>query len=355
MELFFRQGLLFWHLNDNERIMPWKKETDPYKIWMSEIILQQTRVEQGTKYYLNFIKKYPTIFDLASDKLDNIYKLWEGLGYYSRCKNMHITANIIVNEFNGIFPNTYQELIKLSGIGPYTAAAIASFAFNLPYPVLDGNVFRVVARFFGIFNKIDSTEGKKIFNNKLLNLIDKNQPRLFNQAIMDFGAVICKPINPNCKTCFLSTNCFAFNNQKIDQLPVKSKNIIKKKRFFDYLVFFKDDKIYIHKRDSKDIWENLYEFFLIENRSLIEWDKDKIYNFIIDKFDISDFEILNIYPNFSQVLTHQIIYSTFITIKINDKIEGLKSYKNVSPKLLKKYAFSKICRDFLEQLKVKSF
>ena len=192
--------------------MPWKHEKDPYKIWLSEIILQQTRVEQGREYYNRFVHAYPTVEQLAVAKDDDVYKLWEGLGYYSRCKNLLHTAREIVNKYAGVFPKTYEEIIQLKGIGPYTAAAIASFAFQLPYAVLDGNVMRILSRYFGISTAIDSTEGKKELATLANSLLDTDAPGIYNQAIMDFGATICKPKQPVCTNCLLAENCTAFAN-----------------------------------------------------------------------------------------------------------------------------------------------
>ena len=217
--------------------MPWKGEKDPYKIWLSEVILQQTRVEQGRAYYEKFIDQFPTIQDLAKAKDEKVFKLWEGLGYYNRCRNLLHTARQITKDQKGVFPNTYDSLLSLKGVGPYTAAAIASFAFNLPYAVVDGNVFRVLSRFYGIATPIDTKEGLQIFNE----LADKNlaekTPGTYNQAIMDFGATVCKPSTPDCSTCNLSAKCVAFNVNKVNQLPVKLKRITKKKRHFDFFCF----------------------------------------------------------------------------------------------------------------------
>jgi A/G-specific adenine glycosylase len=207
---FFTQQLLKWDKKQNSRAMPWKGEKDPYKIWLSEIILQQTRVEQGLGYYNRFIAEFPTIHDLAKAPETKVFKLWEGLGYYTRCKNIIITARYISSELKGKFPVTYNDILKLKGVGPYTAAAIASFAFNLPHAVVDGNVFRVLARYFGIDTPIDSITGKKNFTVLANELIDKKIPGKYNQALMDFGAVLCKPQQPLCDTCPLKPNCSAY-------------------------------------------------------------------------------------------------------------------------------------------------
>ncbi|MCR9286527.1 MAG: A/G-specific adenine glycosylase [Bacteroidetes bacterium] len=219
---FFTKKLMEW-FSQNHRPLPWKGEKNPYYVWLSEIILQQTRVEQGLPYFEKFKSTYPTVAGLANAPEDEVMKLWEGLGYYSRARNLHFTAKYISKELGGVFPSDFEGILKLKGVGPYTAAAIASFAFDLPHAVVDGNVYRVLSRFFGIEKAIDSTEGKKEFSKLAQTLIDTKQPANYNQAIMDFGATHCKPSSPNCGKCLMSLNCFAFKNSKIESLPFKSK------------------------------------------------------------------------------------------------------------------------------------
>jgi len=245
--------LLQWNSYLNTRQMPWKGEKDPYKIWLSEIILQQTRVEQGWKYYEKFITLFPDINKLAAAKDEKIYKLWEGLGYYSRCKNLIETARFISKKLKGKFPDTFEDILSLKGVGNYTASAVASFAYDLPHAVVDGNVFRVLSRVFGIKKPIDSTEGKKLFSQLAFELLDKKRPGIYNQALMDFGAVICKPQNPLCHSCVLKDHCFAYKKGLVNKLPVKEKKIKITTRWFNYLVIGYNDKIYIHKRTSNDI------------------------------------------------------------------------------------------------------
>ena len=246
--------------------MPWKGEKDPYKIWLSEIILQQTRVEQGLDYYHRFIQMFPDIRQLAKAKDALIFKLWEGLGYYSRCRNLIDTARFISKELDCRFPNSYQSIRELKGVGPYTAAAISSFAFNLPHAVVDGNVSRVLSRVFGIEKPVDSTEVKKYLSTLAEELLDKKQPGIYNQAIMDFGAVVCKPSIPLCSICPFNKTCFAFLNDKVKKLPVKSKRITIKERWFYYLVIEGENGVIIQQRKSKDIWNQLYEFPMIERK-----------------------------------------------------------------------------------------
>lgn len=260
----FSSLLLEWNDTQNSRSMPWKHEKDPYKIWLSEIILQQTRVEQGLAYYQRFTEAFPTIRDLARAPEDKVFKLWEGLGYYSRCRNLIATAQLITDQFNGKFPSTYNEILSLKGIGPYTAAAIASFAFDLPYAVLDGNVYRVLSRYTGSDVPIDSTAGKKYFTQLSESLLDRKRPAAWNQAIMDFGAVVCRPRNPDCLNCTLAEGCIAFQTGTTHQLPVKGKTLNRKTRWINYIVASLNGNVLIRKRNGRDIWKDLYEFIPVE-------------------------------------------------------------------------------------------
>ncbi len=244
--------------------MPWKGERDPYKIWLSEIILQQTRVEQGLPYYEKFVAAYPTVETLAQAPLDAVLKLWEGLGYYSRARNLHATARYVAGERSGRFPTDFAGLRALKGVGDYTAAAIASFAYDLPHAVLDGNVYRVLARYFGIDTPVDTPAGKKQFSALAQELLAAEQPGAYNQAIMDFGASQCTPRQPHCGTCPLARYCQAVLRQQVEKLPVKSKSAEKKHRFFAYAVFYQNDRVWVQRRTAADIWKNLYEFPLLE-------------------------------------------------------------------------------------------
>lgn len=328
--------------------MPWKGEKDPYKIWLSEIILQQTRVEQGWNYYNRFIATFPTIEKLARAPEEKIFKLWEGLGYYTRCKNLIATAKFIAKHKQGKFPHTYDEILALKGIGPYTAAAIASFAFNLPYAVVDGNVFRVLARFYGIDTAIDSTEGKKIFTTLAEELVDKKEPGIYNQAIMDFGAVICKPKNPLCTQCSLQKKCVAFLENKINLLPVKLGKLIKKNRWFYYLIVEHTGKIYVRKRGAKDIWENLYEFILLEAPKLLTVEKIKATDLYKDISRKNQMEITEVSGIYTQQLTHQTIHGRFIIMKAKNPL-SLQVYKPVTYKELTKLPFPKFITAYLAE------
>ncbi len=270
-ESFFWNALLTWH-STHHRPLPWKGEKNPYLVWLSEIILQQTRVEQGLPYFEKFKAAYPTVTDLANAPEDEVMKLWEGLGYYSRARNLHAAAKHIANELEGKFPGTYEGIRLLKGVGPYTAAAIASFAFDLPHAVVDGNVYRVLSRCFGIEEPIDSTAGKKLFAKLAQEILENagTNPGSFNQAMMDFGATHCMPKVPKCGECPMQSKCIAFQKNRVDKLPVKSKKLVRRQRFFNYFLFHSEGKIFIKKRTGEDIWQNLYDFPLIESEELVE-------------------------------------------------------------------------------------
>lgn len=260
----FTKKIIDWY-QINQRELPWRDTKDPYKIWLSEIILQQTRVAQGLPYYFSFIERFPDIFQLAQADENEVLKLWQGLGYYSRARNLHYTAKYIVEQCNGIVPQSYQDLLKLKGIGDYTAAAIASFAYGEVVPVVDGNVFRVLSRYFGINTPIHAPKAKKEFKTLAFELIHPTQPDVFNQALMEFGAVQCVPKSPNCIICPLKDSCFALQNKAIQNLPVKTKKGVVRKRYFEYLIFQNTtNQTVIQKRIEKDIWQHLYEFPVIE-------------------------------------------------------------------------------------------
>ncbi len=344
----FTRLLLQWNREQNDREMPWKGEKDPYKIWLSEIILQQTRVEQGLAYYNKFVKTFPDIHRLAKAKDEKVFKLWEGLGYYSRCRNLLTTARYISKERNGGFPETYEEIKSLKGIGPYTAAAISSFAFNRAHAVVDGNVFRVLARVFGVDKPIDSTEGKKYFTTLAASLLDTTQPGIYNQAIMDFGAVVCKPVSPLCQNCVFKKDCSAFKKNKIDALPVKEKKIVVRKRWFYYFILEHNDKIIIRQRTAKDIWQQLYEF------PMIECDKEAGEKNILalahkNKWLMQGkYTVESVPPLLKQQLSHQIIAGQFFIIRLSQKPVLQNGWISVNRDKLKQYALPGIIKRFLK-------
>lgn len=341
----FTRKLMYWNKHSNARLMPWKGEKDPYKIWLSEIILQQTRVEQGLKYYEKFVSAFPSIKHLAIAPDELVYKLWEGLGYYSRCKNLIETARRIHFEMNGQFPDNYNDIKQLKGIGSYTAAAITSFAYNQPYAVVDGNVKRVIARYFGISTPIDSGPGNAFFQTMAIELLDKRNPALYNQGIMDFGATICKPQNPHCDQCIQSDDCVAFNNGSVEQLPVKEKSLKKKQRWLYYFLIHLDDKVYIRKRTKKDIWQNLHEFVLFESDGPIEIETSGI-QFLETLISPQNYEILHISKAYRQLLTHQNIQGQFINLKATKEL-STRTYILVKKETLDQYAFPKFINQYL--------
>ena len=345
----FSPILLKWNREKNKRLMPWKGEKDPYKIWLSEIILQQTRVEQGLKYYEKFITAFPDVHQLANAPERSIYKSWEGLGYYTRCKNLIITAQNVSKNLKGKFPDNYDEIKRLKGIGPYTAAAIASFAFNERRAVVDGNVFRVLARIFGIEEPIDSTEGKKVFNTLAVKLLDKKNPALYNQAIMDFGAGVCKPV-PMCGQCPFKQKCEAFSNDKIFSLPVKGKKVSIKKRWFNYVLLEYKEKLAIRQRREKDIWQNLFEFLLVESSK--EFGEKEILKETKKKkwVGANSYEIEYVSPVFKQQLSHQLIKGRFTKLKLYGKPELPPDVVWVPKKELKKYAFPMFINQHLRKM-----
>ena len=348
MQSDFTQQLLHWNEHHNNRAMPWKGEKDPYKIWLSEIILQQTRVEQGWSYYEKFITAFPTITHLARANEKKVYKMWEGLGYYTRCKNLIETARTIVNDYNAQFPSTYNEIKQLKGIGPYTAAAISSFAFNEPHAVVDGNVQRIIARYFGISTPVDTTSGKKLYQELAQEMLDKDQPGIYNQAIMDFGAVICKPQNPLCTICVQNKECEAFKHKLVSKLPVKQKKLVRKERWLYYCLIECQGKIYIRKRTDKDIWENLFEFVLYEAPAAVP-DISVRLPFLKKLFKGHSFHIDHISRMYHQQLTHQTIHGQFIQISVNEPVPALKDYLLVDKKQLSRYAFPRFITTYLSE------
>lgn len=265
----FNSLILIW-FDKNKRNLPWREHKDPYKIWLSEIILQQTRVAQGTAYYLRFADTFPTVSDLAKADETEVLKLWQGLGYYSRARNLHYTAKYIVNELNGIFPDNFKDLMKLKGVGEYTAAAIASIAFDEAVPAIDGNAFRVYSRYFNIHIDISSPQAKKYFFELGKEIIDMHRPGDFNQAVMELGATVCLPVNPRCEACPVNESCEAAAQKTVNQLPVKSKKVKIKERTFHFLEITDGENFLIKKRTENDVWKNLYNFPLLETNSFHE-------------------------------------------------------------------------------------
>jgi len=299
--------------------MPWRNTRNPYIIWLSEVILQQTRFEQGLPYFLKFIKKYPTIKHLSDANIDEVLRLWQGLGYYSRARNLHKCAKTVNLEWGGKFPEQKSQLVQLPGIGPYTAAAIASFAFGKKEAVVDGNVMRVVTRLFGLEQDISEQRTVKAISEIVSELIPEDQPDIFNHAMMEFGATVCIPKNPKCEDCTLQHLCVAYSKGIQARLPVKNKKVIKKTRHFNYLVIHIGDRIIMGKRDGNDIWKGLFEFYLIESAKNLSFDQLDLPKELIgqkEKWELSHESKL-----FKHVLTHQNIMSQFYHIQFH------RSYK----------------------------
>lgn len=344
--IFFVEQLLQWQ-KTIERPMPWKGEKNPYLIWLSEIILQQTRVEQGMPYFLRFKEKYPTITDLANAPEDEVMRLWQGLGYYSRARNLHTTAKMVRDIHGGIFPSEHNEVLALKGVGEYTAAAIVSFAYEMRYPVVDGNVYRVLSRFFGIETAIDSPKAKKEFTTLAQALIQyAEKPSIYNQAIMDFGALQCKPASPDCNSCMLKNKCFAFKNKLTDTLPKKEKKIKVKERFFHYLIIKAGNNIVLRKRPAGDIWHNLYDFPLIENTQPLS-EKELLQHESLKSFlgSLKPKKVL-FQTSATQKLTHQKINALFFEVSLlADEIKKIQPEENMivtDEKKLNNFAFPKI-------------
>ncbi|ARV09491.1 A/G-specific adenine glycosylase [Winogradskyella sp. PC-19] len=343
----FSKNVILWY-SENKRDLPWRHTVNPYYIWLSEIILQQTQVKQGLPYYNSFVETFPTVFDLAKSDEQTVLKLWQGLGYYSRARNLHFTAKYIVNELDGKFPDTYNEIIKLKGIGDYTASAIASIAFGESTAVVDGNVYRVLSRFFGIDTPINSTKGIKEFKALATELIDKKQPATFNQAIMEFGARQCKPKNPYCILCPLQSGCVAFQKNKISELPIKLKKLKIRHRYFNFLVIIDRKKnTIIEKRTEKGIWQNLYQFPLIETKDSVgisKFEKKVSKHKLLEDSEF-EFSLFN-EKDIIHKLSHQHLHTKFWILEVD-----LIPKKGVSAKKLKDYPVPALISEFIDKFK----
>lgn len=336
----FNRRLKSWYL-ESHRPLPWRETKDPYKIWLSEVILQQTRVAQGLPYYERFTEQYPTVFDLAAADERDVLRLWQGLGYYSRARNMHFTARQVVEDYNGRFPESAEKLLKLKGLGQYTAAAIASFAFNEAVAAIDGNVYRVMARIFGIQADMLSNEGKKEFAALARQLVPKDDPATYNQAMIEFGALQCVPASPNCAACIFNDRCFAYEHGMQGQLPVKIKKLTIKHRFLNYFIIRQGNRLAMHERLARDIWSGLYDFYLIETRTpATTLDHltipEPIFQNLLSKGTIQ--EVPKVYPH---ILTHQRLQVRFWWLEIpeTERIDlppGLAFYDDKEVEVLPK-------------------
>lgn len=341
--------LIRWY-NENKRDLPWRNTTDPYIIWISEVILQQTRVDQGYAYFNRFMQKYPTVNLLAEADEDEVLKLWQGLGYYSRARNLHAASKSIMDIFDGSFPSDYKDVLKLKGVGEYTAAAIVSFAYNKPYAVVDGNVYRVLSRIFAIDQPIDSSSGKKVFAELAQSLLDESEAGLHNQAIMEFGALQCVPVSPDCSICPAASICLAYSKDKVSSYPVKEGKQKVRNRYFNYLDIRTGGYAFLHKRTAKDIWHGLYELPLLETPQALS---------IEELQEIEGFRGLfsnrGIYIKYmaqmKHVLSHQHIYAMFYKIEVSDDSFLLQGdYVKVKVNDMEQYPVSRLVHKYLEQL-----
>ena len=346
MKHLFTSTLLDWY-SQNKRDLPWRHTKDPYLIWISEIILQQTRVVQGYDYFLRFTQRFPDVRTLSSASEEEVLKYWQGLGYYSRARNLHAAAKSMRD---GKFPSTYAEVRALKGVGDYTAAAICSLAYDMPCAVVDGNVYRVLARYFGIDVPIDSTQGKKIFAEMAQEVLDKKQPAKYNQAIMDFGAMQCTPKNPGCMFCPLLESCAAWAEKKVMQLPVKQHKVQTSNRYFNYLYVRMGKYVLLHKRTENDIWKNLYELPLIEtdcNLTETEFLASDTFRSLFAKDENPVVEIMQ--RDVKHILSHRVIYANFYGIELPEDSHSLASYLRVELTDLENYALPRLIHAFFEK------
>ena len=334
-----------WY-QEYKRELPWRESADPYVIWISEIILQQTRVVQGYDYFMRFMKRFPDVATLAQADEDEVMKYWQGLGYYSRARNLHAAAK----SMNGVFPKTYPEVRALKGVGDYTAAAICSFAYNMPYAVVDGNVYRVLSRYLGIDTPIDSTEGKKLFAAVADELLDKKNPALYNQAIMDFGAIQCSPQSPNCMFCPLASGCSALAGGMVAQLPVKQHKTKTTNRYFNYIYVRMGAYTLINKRTGNDIWKNLFEFPLIETPEAVSEEEFPALPEFRAMFAEGETPIVRLVcRDEKHVLSHRVIYANFYMVDLPENSQSFTSYQKIKADELEQYAVSRLVHAFIEK------
>lgn len=342
----FSHKILIWYA-ENKRTLPWRRTKNPYKIWLSEIMLQQTRVVQGTPYYLKFVEHFPTVYDLADADEEYVLKLWQGLGYYSRARNLHATAKTVVNTYNGKFPNTYKELLMLKGVGDYTASAIASICFNEAQPVVDGNVYRVLARYYGISTPINSKEGIRYFKEMATKVMDADNIRDYNQGIMEFGAIQCRPKKPNCSNCPLNDSCIALKNNSVTNLPLKIKKTKVRNRYFNYLVFIDGkNRTRLQQRTGKGIWQGLWQFPLLESKKelALEQVKEQVSTVVTLS------ESLEVVQHTQKIiihkLSHQHLYTRFWIIKTHEVLEDTILFND-----LENYPVPVLIADFISAFK----
>jgi A/G-specific adenine glycosylase len=338
-----------WYLV-NQRQLPWRQTTDPYNIWISETILQQTQVKQGLNYYLRFIEAFPNVHTLASAPIDKVLLLWQGLGYYSRARNLHTAAQEIVENYQGQFPSTYRDIIRLKGIGPYTAAAITSIAFDLPHAVVDGNVYRFLARLFAIDTPIDTTAGKTQFAQLAHQLLDTQQPGIHNQAMMEFGAMACSPANPQCTTCPFANRCKAYLSNATMEFPQKIKKTKQRHRYFYYLLIENETIIWLQKRNNNDIWKGLYQLPLIETNHKTSAGMLLQHPYFHKHIKQEEVSLKKLH-SYKHILSHQVIHAVFYKVCATHLAlfsERTSDLFSIDKKQLNTFPFSKLTIRFLE-------
>ncbi|GHT72335.1 A/G-specific adenine glycosylase [Bacteroidia bacterium] len=344
---FIAAQLIEWY-SDNRRDLPWRNTSDPYKIWISEIILQQTRVAQGLEYYNRFVERFPDVQALASADEQEVLKLWQGLGYYSRARNLHLAAKTIFSEYNAVFPKDYQAVLNLKGIGEYTAAAIVSFAWNMPYPVVDGNVFRFLSRLFAINEPIDTNKGKKQFTELAGKLMDKTQAGLFNQAIMEFGALQCTPASPDCPVCPFQSRCPAYATNSVEQFPVKQNKTQTKDLYLYYFHIHDGRQVWINQRHHKGIWQNLFEFPLIEAETSLSF--EQLSEIIRQKSWLpgtTGYSFRLIIENKKHILSHRILHASFYEVHM-EKLPAITEFISIDIRNWEEYPLHRLMQYYLE-------
>lgn len=342
----FTKTIVEWY-EENKRELPWRESADPYLIWISEIILQQTRVAQGYDYFLRFIKRFPDVQTLAAADEDEVMKYWQGLGYYSRARNLHAAAK----SMNGVFPKTYPEVLALKGVGGYTAAAICSFAYGMPYAVVDGNVYRVLSRYFGIDTPIDSTEGKKLFAALADEMLDKKHPAVYNQGIMDFGAIQCTPQSPNCLFCPLAGGCSALSKGLVTKLPVKQHKTKTTNRYFNYIYVRAGAYTFINKRTGNDIWKNLFELPLIETPAALSEEEFLALPEFRTFFASGEVPVVrSVCREVKHVLSHRVIYANLYEVTLSENLTSFGDFQKIKVEELEQYAISRLVQTLLQAL-----
>ncbi|MDR2129567.1 MAG: A/G-specific adenine glycosylase [Odoribacteraceae bacterium] len=342
--------LIAWY-EVHRRELPWRETRDPYLIWVSEVILQQTRVAQGLDYYYHFTRRFPDVLSLAGASEDEVLKYWQGLGYYSRARNMHAAAREMMSRFGGVFPTTFEEVLSLKGVGEYTAAAICSFAYRLPHATVDGNVYRVLARLFGVDIPVDNGEGKRYFTALARELMVEQHPDRYNQAMMEFGALQCTPQSPGCGECPLQEKCVALATRRVDQLPVKQGKTTVKPRYFNYLHIHRENVTLLSKRTAKDIWQNLYEFPLIETDRPLEFDelcRDDRFRYLLEGVTLLRVQE-RVAPK-RHILSHRVIHARFYDLEVSAFSTAMQAYLQVPDHEMEKYAVSRLIQYYMEHL-----